>query len=193
MDAHERLLRLHAAIEQLLEANEKTFPGRHYYPYYFSDNLCIAGELSGEDAERCFVDFISLAEDIHRCSIDVELPLRGCITFGELTLGPNTVVGPALVEAARYEKTVTLPLIFLPLPTLAKLSKGGVVKEVSRLQLSSACDLPSGRGIVSAHPLVCTNRDALRQYSHRQFEQCRRATGLEDAAAAWKSVLSLVT
>ena len=191
LDAHRRLLRLHHAVSQLLEANRRTFPDRVYHSYYFSDNLCVAGPLV-DDTQRHFVDFLSLAEDIHRRSVEVDLPLRGCITFGELTFGPNTIVGPALVEAARYEKTVTLPLVFLPLPTLAKLRQRGAIPDLNRLRLAEVCDLHAGRGLVSAHPLVCTHRDELQRYALDKFEECRRVNGLEDASAAWKSVFTLV-
>lgn len=83
---------------------------------FISDSTCLVYPVS---------DQTEMMSELDRCASDVsrimdlfferDLPVRGCVTFGEVVYGDNILVGKPVVRAVKMEEALPFPLVVVPL------------------------------------------------------------------------------
>jgi hypothetical protein len=193
--AHERLCKLHRAIRSRLSANERTYPDRHFVHFFFSDTIFVALELRVSQAQMLLAGFLALAESIYHDSLEFDLPLRGCVTYGEILIEDTSLVGFPLLDAASYEKKMRIPLLIVPVPTVRKLVECGVLSRTAiESQLPRRYDLTvlAGQETIPCHPLISTRVNYVRDYANKMCSAAESKEGLERVYAAWKDLTLLL-
>lgn len=72
----------------------------------FSDNVCVAAPIDGQDVEALIRDQVDAAASFQIARVLGGRAIRGGITIGEVYCDSNYVDGPALVEAVSLEEKV---------------------------------------------------------------------------------------
>jgi hypothetical protein len=179
-------------IVNLIRTDERTFPDRNFVWRVFSDTIFLALDLT-KDATRRFEGFILLAERLYSISLDSDLPLRGCLTFGEAFIDGNSLVGMPLIVAAQYEKIMTIPCLMFPSSTVKEIQESKLLNSADILKLLGPnCRLLLQDSLLSFHPMVQSNRKKVKEYAKEKFEFYKDQPSLLKPAASWYRLYDLL-
>jgi hypothetical protein len=173
--------------------------------FLFSDTIVCVREIPPDDQtaresrDKGFEEIVAVVQFLISELLDVELLLRGVITFGNLHRegGNEVVIGEALLDAAEFERnSVAPPLVFLPTATLMKANKAGVCSQTlyrSNRDRSVFVRTKDG-GVIRAQPILGDKPARLNKFLEQALERATLSEQISPrAAGALKAAADLVT
>jgi hypothetical protein len=168
----DRLKNIHSKLSSRLNKNTILF--------ILSDNYFLINPVSQDPMaayENCLADVRALI-DLH---VKSDLPLRGGIAFGPVSVGQNTLVGDPVIRAVTYERLSRVPLVLLP------------EREIEAANLSikppifvnhAVTDEHNVAGIISSTFVVPQNARSFIEYCENKY-RTHRINGPEKVAKDW--------
>ena len=155
--------------------------------FFLSDNVFFVRHVNGDN----FAQFQALLADI-RVFIDAfikrKLPIRGGVSFGNVMIGPNLLVGSCVSRAVDYEKTIHAPLVIVPEIELAHAKVLGFAAPRTELVVQ----LPDRSfGLLNGLVVRPGNYARYKQYALEEYRNLR-TVGPPRAALAWKQALDIL-
>lgn len=165
--------------------------------YIFSDNIIVAFEISDALAKQkkhqlwgCFQMFCA---DIYQQSFDVEMPLRGCISAGDIEFAENVVVGTSIIEAVAVEKRIGLPIIFIPKLTLERIYQDGAMpRRYFEDHLKFVSDFEFAEGVLAGFPILPQSKSEMLQKAEHYYQKYRVNLNTTKPAKMWKKLITLI-
>ena len=170
-----------------------------------SDSILCVRDVAPDDAaasdcakltSAAFEDISIAVQHLIAELSEMDLLLRGAVTFGSLTREREIIFGEVLLDAAEFEKsTVAPPLAFLPASTLIKArDRGGLSNALVSQNLARSVLIPTkAGGMIRVQPLLGDRPEQLRKrLSSRLDEATISASPSPYAAAALKGAIDVV-
>ena len=174
---HENLLKGHEFIKTRINDNPNA------RVFYFSDSIFLIYKIDEPNEKGKILNI--LINDIRKimgCFIELELPLRGALSYGEVVYSENVVVGKPIVTAYQTELKVPCPLFFIPSceiedteHKLRDLSQDNILKLKK--------EIPKYGRFVCPFPIE-EYYDSVRKYFHNYAKN-----GPDEPAKAWGKAL----
>jgi hypothetical protein len=124
-----------------------------------------------------------------RLHIDHDLPLRGGVAYGPVSISTNVLIGSAVVRAATYERLSRIPLVMLP---QRELELASIEIESSSFVDHQVVDETNRSGIVSSTFVVPVNARTYIDFCHNK-SGFYRVHGPEKVAKDWLEVVQVLS
>jgi len=175
-----KLSSVHSQLAERIHKNTTLF--------ILSDNYFIVNPV-GQDRvsayENCLGD-VRAAIDLH---IKADLPLRGGIAYGRVAIGPNVLVGRAVVRAVDYERLSRVPLVMLP---AREVELANIVIQPPKFIDHNVVDQLNASGIISSTFVVPVNPRSYVEYCEEKYTYFR-VHGPEKVAKDWLDVAQVLS
>lgn len=174
-----KLVGVHQKARRLLKANS---PDTTYS--FISDSTCLVYPVHSVHAKMDILD--RCADDLARI-MDVffraDLPVRGCITYGEVVCSDNIIVGRPVLRAVEFEKSIAFPLTVVPLREVyAAGARRSALDDWGRFTVEQIAVRPEGHAY--AHIIFPSQLDEFGVYVERKVEM-HLISGPAPVAMAW--------
>lgn len=155
--------------------------------FIFSDSMFLVYKFTNSSSaslllNRC-VDDVCRMMDLFAKR---ELPLRGGIAFGSITLDDNVLLGEPVLQAVDYERIAIAPVVLLP---QAQLNAAGCTGD--SLKLPSQMVPTRNGGLLKAHVIGPYNKRDYLRFIDRRIEQTA-VEGPYEVAQAWQLAKNLL-
>lgn len=157
--------------------------------YQFSDSIFLAAKVPEECTTACVEDFITLCGELYEESIKFELPLRGCITYGDLLISDGFILGTPVIQSVAVESQLHLPAIFLPSFTVREIQKDFGEHSLS---LKNPIDLEVESGVIRGYPIIPTQASSIREKAEEYYEKLVVTFGKGRPASGWRKLINLL-
>lgn len=173
----ETLLAIHKKAEDKLETLD------HFQ--FFSDSIFLfkAHETTlGGASEESFMAVLDVARAIINAAVRQNMFLRGSLSFGEVVIRPNIILGKPILRAYRREQTLRFPVVIVP---ESELDAGGVG------QILPVHAIETKDGLVSAAPILPHSRTGYIAKIQSNLREIAK-TGPDQVALGWQGYLEFV-
>jgi hypothetical protein len=189
----ENLSKLSLCIVDTINNCRERFECSNIHLNLFSDNIqmvckntCIQ---TPEQTINQWSHFSALCTSLYELSFEHQLPLRGCVSSGEIAISGQQVLGLPIINAVQIEKHIRLPFIFVPEETLDQINKIiSIDRSIPPIEAILE-DIYFGDGILSVYPLL-PSKNKLKQYAvtaRKLYEAQRKIPQTSKSALDWRS------
>lgn len=187
--AHTDLVKLQAAIHQIVGQHRALHPDATLRSFFFSDTLLVT-EAAGQRVAERLETFFMLCERIYLQSVKVDLPLRGCVTYGSVAIEADAIVGRPLIDAASLEKSIRVPVLVVPELTLGALASSGIRAADAAEHLGRATKFGAPGDEVLCYPLTNADPRTVAAFARAKIADADAATPAK-VVDAWRRVLDI--
>ena len=160
--------------------------------YQFSDSVFLI-QKSFPDPSRALEQLIIAIEDLQRIALQYRLVFRGAIAFGSVTFGGFGCYGSPVVDAARLEPHLAVPLVVLPTKYIERAND--YLRKAYNPDSGLGLELPTKSirtktGLISAYIVPPPDR----LYANVAHKEIHRSLidGPDHVAPAWQAALELL-
>ena len=161
-----------------------------------SDNVMVLIELDKslgwEEKRKVWGHLIGISREIYVEAFNLDLPLRGCITCGEIASSPTHIVGKPVTDAVKTEMSFPTPLIFVPKFTLDSLNQDAPPSGNLNIEMQFI-EIPFQEGILSVSP-VLPLRDRLNTIRNKALQNLENHLSnpkLSKSALGWRIFIDI--
>ncbi len=197
-ETNDKLKKLHTRFERIINIKIKSACDNYSIQYYLlSDNVFLVydtGESKNQtQSTQCWEAFYDTCLKLYEASIDFDLPLRGGIGAGDLISEGTRLLGAPIIEAAEFEKNISLPFIFIPESIISYLHENKVfsTKYFEKYENKSV-DIPYQQGLIACYPILPLNGEKIENYAKSKYHKYRGAIKTSKPAKAWKDAMFFI-
>jgi hypothetical protein len=151
---------------------------------FISDSTCLVYPVPGahekqDVLDRCGEDLSKLMDIFFKA----DLPVRGCVAYGEVVCSDNIIVGSPVLRAVEQEKLLPFPLVVVPLREMYHSgTRRSALEDWGRFTLEQIAVRPEG--LAYALIIFPSQLDEFKIYVDRKVET-HLISGPAPVAMAW--------
>jgi len=155
----------------------KTISAKRAAKYVFSDSVVIFWPATASERQKIATDAIDVLRTLQKLARLYDFLLRGVVTYGIMSTGPDYFVGEPLLRAVRLEQLLSIPLVVVPDVDLNP--------DENALPLPyQIANVPTKIGLTRAYPILpAPRRDLSSWVEQKAFKHLRE--GPHEVAQAW--------
>jgi hypothetical protein len=172
---------------------------------FFSDNLMMIFKTVDVDESQpnaadkvrknslvTVQSFLVTCGKLYSCSIEENLPFRGAVAVGDISVSGNQFLGSPIIRAVEFEKRVRLPLIFLPEAEIQNLGQHCSSEELQAILNVASEDIEFSDGLTAAIPIIPAKVEPIIKFALEHYSTQRINPLTSKSARDWKNVHQLL-